>query len=114
VPYNLNVVFISTKYCDPETALDFISRLGNFGPLNAFKHYFRGNEYLEDLNGIVYDFDKTEIYVFISDIEPIDYDLLQDVTTIDIGSLTPLENEMDKDEKMVDFIKIQIQPIRIF
>lgn len=62
----------------------------------------------------MYDLDKTEIYVFISDIEPIDYDLIKDVTTINIGSLTPLENESEYDEKMVYFIMTQIQPIRIF
>ena len=105
-PYNLNIAFISTKHCDPETSLDFISRLGNYGPLSPFKHYFRGNEFLEPLNGIVYDLDQSEIFIFISDIEPIDYDLLQNITTIFIGSLTPLYQDLDLDPKMSDFVSL--------
>ena len=81
-PYNLHVVFISTQEADKETSLDLISRLGNYGDLSVYKHYFKGKEYLESMRGIVYDQDPTEIYVFVSDIEPIDYQKLQDVITI--------------------------------
>ena len=48
------------------------------------------------MRGIVYDQDPTEIYVFVSDIEPIDYQKLQDVLTIQIGSLTPLAKEKEQ------------------
>ena len=59
-PYSMNFVFVSTYYSDHETALDFLSRLGNFSSLEGYAHYFKYQtqesiEYIKTLKGIVYD-----------------------------------------------------------
>ena len=39
-PFNMNFVFVSSFYTDRVTAIDFLSRLGNFESLSLYKHYF--------------------------------------------------------------------------
>ena len=82
-PYNMNIVFVSSYYTDKETALDILSRLGNFTSLKDYMHYFAEQSeetvaYLQTLHGVVYDKHLTDIFVFISDIfgQNINYEYL--------------------------------------
>ena len=67
------MIYVSCYYADAVTAIDFMSRLGNFKSLKDFSHYFCGfsenvRGYLETLTGVVQDNDLSEIWVFVSDI----------------------------------------------
>jgi len=41
-PYTVRFVFVSSYYADKVTAIDFMSRLGNFQSLKDYSHYFCG------------------------------------------------------------------------
>ena len=92
-----------------------MSRLGNFEKLKDYQHYYKDldpetQDYINTLNGIVYDKDLTDIYIFISDIlipqhyqqnsdsweGGINYSLLQTIKnlqTIFLSSMTPLKDK---------------------
>lgn len=129
----MNFVFVSTYYSDHETALDFLSRLGNFSSLEGYAHYFKYQsqesiEYIKTLNGIVYDKNLTQIFVFISDIltPDIDYQRLLEIKnlkTLYMSSLTPVVsdhlNHTDaiQKERMQYFLRELIklaEPLKIF
>jgi len=88
--FNMNFVFVSSYYTDRSTALDFMSRLGNFECLEDYQHYYTDlgpetQEYMNTLNGIVYDRDLTDIYIFISDIlipNNVNYKILSTITNL--------------------------------
>ena len=110
---------MASRYTDKETALDFVSRLGNCEELSKYAHYFNGlpekaQTYINGLTGVVYDKDEREFFVIISDIlqEDTKYEVLSTIPIqiVYLGSLTPIAKRDDlkqNDDEMKKFLKFR-------
>ena len=71
-PYNTHIVFVCSYFNDGQTSLDFLARLGNFCQLKLYSQYFehldnKAKQTLTAMEGIVFDRDLNDIFVFVTD-----------------------------------------------